>query len=51
MAQLSKHHKTTTDGVGKCAVPMWMGGCQAGFCDEPAFGSLAASGHLDIAVD
>lgn len=22
----------------KCRVPMWMGGCPAGFCDEPAFG-------------
>lgn len=38
MAQMSKHHTTLTDGVGKCSVPMWMGGCPAGFCDEPAYG-------------
>lgn len=23
---------------GKCRVPMWMGGCPAGFCDEEAYG-------------
>jgi len=23
---------------GKCRVPMWMGGCPAGFCGEPANG-------------
>lgn len=23
---------------GKCRVPMWMGGCPAGFCGEPATG-------------
>lgn len=24
--------------LGTCSVPMWMGGCPAGFCDEPAYG-------------
>jgi hypothetical protein len=38
MATLSEHHKTLTNGVGKCSVPMWSGGCPAGFCDEPAYG-------------
>ena len=23
---------------GKCRVPMWMGGCPAGFCDKEAYG-------------
>ena len=36
--RLSKHHEELTDGVGKCSVPMWMDGCPAGFCDEPAYG-------------
>ena len=38
MACLSAHHTTLTDGVGRCSVPMWSGGCPAGFCDEPAYG-------------
>lgn len=38
MANMSKHHRELTNGVGKCSVPMWMGGCPAGFCDKPAFG-------------
>lgn len=38
MASTSKHHHELTNGVGKCSVPMWMGGCPAGFCDEPAYG-------------
>jgi hypothetical protein len=25
-------------GEGLCSVPMWMGGCPAGFCDNPAYG-------------
>ena len=37
--QCSKHHKELNEnGVGKCSVPMWSGGCPAGFCDEPAYG-------------
>lgn len=36
--RLSNHHKELTNGVGKCSVPMWMGGLPAGFCDEPAYG-------------
>jgi hypothetical protein len=35
---LNKDHKILTNGVGKCSVPMWMNGCPAGFCDEPAYG-------------
>jgi hypothetical protein len=38
MASTSKHHHELTNGVGKCSVPMWMGGCPAGFCDKPAYG-------------
>lgn len=35
----SEHHKhVNSEGVGKCSVPMWMGGLPAGFCDEPAYG-------------
>lgn len=39
MASMSKHHQELTNGVGKCSVPMWMGGCPAGFCDKPAYGT------------
>jgi hypothetical protein len=39
MSICSEHHKTLDEnGVGKCSVPMWMNGCDAGFCDEPAYG-------------
>jgi len=38
MACMNKHHQELTDGVGKCSVPMWSGGCPAGFCDLPAYG-------------
>ena len=38
MACLSNWHQVLTNGVGKCSVPMWQGGCPAGFCDEPAYG-------------
>jgi hypothetical protein len=39
MSELSPHHKTLTDGVGKCSKPMWRNGLDAGFCDEPAYGA------------
>ena len=35
---MQEHHKKLTNGVGKCSVPMWCGGCPDGFCDEPAYG-------------
>ena len=39
MASLSRYHQELgPNGEGKCSVPMWSGGCPAGFCDEPAFG-------------
>ena len=38
MSSSSEHHHKLTNGVGKCSVPMWMGGCPAGFCDAPAYG-------------
>lgn len=38
MSSTSKHHHELTNGVGKCSVPMWMGGMPCGFCDEPAYG-------------
>lgn len=31
---------------GKCRVPMWMGGCPAGFCDDEAFGEQLPSAIL-----
>lgn len=46
MAVGQKHHRTLTDGVGKCSVPMWMGGCPAGFCDQPAYGEPTTHGQL-----
>lgn len=43
MATLSTWHETLTDGVGKCAVPMWWGyGAPAGFCDKVAYGEQEA---------
>ena len=38
MSAISKHHKELTNGVGKCSVPMWMGGLPAGFCCDEAYG-------------
>ncbi len=38
MACMNRHHEELTDGEGRCSVPMWSGGCPAGFCDAPAFG-------------
>ena len=39
MGQCSLHHMELDEtGVGKCSVPMWMGGCPAGFCDKAAYG-------------
>jgi hypothetical protein len=32
-----KKHPTSST-VGKCRVPMWMGGCPSGFCGEAAYG-------------
>lgn len=42
MSCLSEHHKTLTNGIGKCSVPMWMNGCPAGFCDKDAYGERPA---------
>jgi len=40
MSQMSSNHtELDSNGEGKCSVPMWMGGCPAGFCDKPAFGN------------
>ena len=36
--QCSNHHHKLINGHGKCSVPMWMNGCPAGFCDNPAYG-------------
>lgn len=36
---MSDHHMKLDElGQGRCSVPMWSGGCPAGFCDRPAFG-------------
>lgn len=45
MASTLKWHHELTNGVGKCSVPMWMGGCPSGFCDEPAFGERPTCSH------
>ena len=39
MSRMSKHHQELIGGKGKCSVPMWSGGCPAGFCDKDAFGN------------
>lgn len=46
MASTLKHHHELTDGVGKCSVPMWRGGCPAGFCDDPAYGKPLPSPQI-----
>jgi hypothetical protein len=38
MSRTTKKHEELVDGKGLCSVPMWSMGCDAGFCDEPAFG-------------
>lgn len=39
MSACSKHHlELDENGEGRCSVPMWQGGCPAGFCDEVAYG-------------
>jgi hypothetical protein len=38
MSRTSEHHQKTTNGVGKCSVPMWCGGLPSGFCDNDAYG-------------
>lgn len=35
---MKSRYKLDESGEGLCSVPMWMGGCPAGFCDKPAFG-------------
>ena len=50
MARCSEHHLTLTNGVGKCSVPMWMGGAPGGFCDQPAFGFRMEPVTLDPAA-
>jgi hypothetical protein len=35
---MQHHRELNADGVGKCSVPMWGGGCPADFCDKPAYG-------------
>ena len=48
MASTSKHHHELTNGVGKCSVPMWMGGFPAGFCDKPAYGPPVPPHHYHM---
>lgn len=47
MSTISKHHKELTNGVGKCSVPMWMGGLPAGFCDNEAYGERPKGNKYD----
>lgn len=47
MARIGEFHKSTAPfGKGLCSVPMWQGGCPAGFCDKPAFGQQTEMGRL-----
>lgn len=34
------HKKLGPDGHGYCSKPMWRGGMDAGFCNEPAYGEV-----------
>ena len=43
MSRTERRHHELTNGVGKCSVPMWMGGCPSGFCDNPAYGKRPPS--------
>ncbi len=46
MACMSKNHQElNADGIGKCSVPMWAGGCPAGFCDRDAYGTRPPCGE------
>lgn len=39
MSSISRHHEELNEaGIGKCSVPMWMGGAPCGFCDKEAYG-------------
>ena len=38
MASLTERHEKLINGHAPCSVPMWMGGCPAGFCDDIAYG-------------
>lgn len=33
-----RHRQVDENGIGLCSVPMWCGGCPAGFCDADAYG-------------
>ena len=41
MSEKNDPHFKLANGVGKCSVPMWMGGLPCGFCDRPAYGKRA----------
>ena len=42
--RLNAHHQKVDElGFGKCSVPMWSGGCPAGFCDDDAYGERPPS--------
>lgn len=51
MSRTQKHHHELTNGVGKCSVPMWMDGCPAGFCDDPAYGKPPPSERYYSYID
>lgn len=35
---LKRHTELDSSGVGRCSVPMWCNGVDAGFCDNTAYG-------------
>jgi len=44
MSYMSDHHRTLTDGVGKCSVPIFGNNMPAGFCDRKAYGEQPSTG-------
>ena len=49
MARIGDQHENLDDqGIGKCSVPMWMGGSPAGFCNDPAYGERPEPDHYWI---
>lgn len=41
MSYSSDHHRPKAGVTGKCGVPMWSGGCPAGFCDKEAYSQFS----------
>lgn len=47
MSRLAEWHQQVNElGEGKCSVPMWCNGMDAGFCDRPAYGERPPAGKV-----